>query len=75
MIDTHAHLDALDHPDAAVARAAEAGVGRILTVGTTVVSGVPANMRRSRGSIASASGKSDCFISVAMVHLLSSCSP
>jgi TatD DNase family protein len=36
VIDTHAHLDALDHPDAAVARAAEAGVGRILTVGTTV---------------------------------------
>jgi TatD DNase family protein len=36
VIDTHAHLDALDDPDAAVARAAEAGVGRILTVGTTV---------------------------------------
>ncbi len=36
MIDTHAHLDALDDPPAAVARAREAGVGRILTVGTTV---------------------------------------
>jgi TatD DNase family protein len=36
VIDTHAHLDALDDPDAAVSRAAEAGVGRILTVGTTV---------------------------------------
>ncbi len=36
MIDTHAHLDALDDPAAAVARAREAGVGRILTVGTTV---------------------------------------
>jgi TatD DNase family protein len=36
VIDTHAHLDALDDPNAAVARAAEAGVGRILTVGTTV---------------------------------------
>ena len=36
MIDTHAHLDALDDPDAAVALAEEAGVGRILTVGTTV---------------------------------------
>ena len=36
MIDTHAHLDALDDPDAAVARAREAGVTRILTVGTDV---------------------------------------
>jgi TatD DNase family protein len=37
VIDTHAHLDALDDdPAAVVARAAEAGVGRILTVGTTV---------------------------------------
>jgi len=36
VIDTHAHLDALDDPAAAVARAAEAGVTRVLTVGTTV---------------------------------------
>ena len=36
MIDTHAHLDALDDPAAAVARARERGVTRILTVGTTV---------------------------------------
>jgi len=36
VIDTHAHLDALDDPPAAVARAREAGVGRVLTVGTTV---------------------------------------
>ena len=36
MIDTHAHLDALDDPDEAVARAREAGVTRILTVGTDV---------------------------------------
>jgi TatD DNase family protein len=35
VIDTHAHLDALDDPSAAVARAQEAGVTRILTVGTT----------------------------------------
>lgn len=34
MIDTHAHLDAIDDPDAAVARAREAGVTRILSVGT-----------------------------------------
>jgi TatD DNase family protein len=36
VIDTHAHLDALDDADAAVSRAREAGVTRILTVGTTV---------------------------------------
>jgi TatD DNase family protein len=36
VIDTHAHLDALDDPDGAVLRASEAGVRRILTVGTTV---------------------------------------
>jgi TatD DNase family protein len=36
VIDTHAHLDALDDPEAAVARAREAGVGRLLTVGTDV---------------------------------------
>ena len=37
MIDTHAHLDALDDPGEVVARAREAGVTRILTVGTDVV--------------------------------------
>jgi TatD DNase family protein len=36
VIDTHAHLTALDDADEAVARAAEAGVTRILTVGTDV---------------------------------------
>lgn len=36
MIDTHAHLTALDDPAAAIERAAEAGVERILTVGTDV---------------------------------------
>jgi TatD DNase family protein len=34
MIDTHAHLTSLDDADEAVARAAEAGVTRILSVGT-----------------------------------------
>jgi TatD DNase family protein len=38
VIDTHAHLDALDDPDGAVERARAAGVTRILTVGTTVAS-------------------------------------
>jgi TatD DNase family protein len=36
VIDTHAHLTALDDPDEAVRRAAEAGVERIITVGTDV---------------------------------------
>jgi TatD DNase family protein len=36
VIDTHGHLTALDDPDEAVRRAAEAGVERILTVGTDV---------------------------------------
>jgi TatD DNase family protein len=35
VIDTHAHLDSLEDPDGAVERAREAGVTRILTVGTT----------------------------------------
>ncbi len=36
MIDAHAHLDALDDPDLAVARAREAGVTAIVTVGTGI---------------------------------------
>ena len=36
MIDTHTHLTALDDADDAVERAAEAGITRILTVGTNV---------------------------------------
>ena len=36
MIDTHVHLTALDNADEAVERAAEAGITRILTVGTDV---------------------------------------
>jgi TatD DNase family protein len=38
VIDTHAHLDALDDPAAAVTRARDAGVTRIVTVGTDPVS-------------------------------------
>jgi TatD DNase family protein len=34
VIDTHAHLDALDDPGDAVARAREAGVTRIISIGT-----------------------------------------
>ena len=36
MIDTHAHLTALDDPDEAVERAAAMGVTRILTIGTDI---------------------------------------
>ena len=36
MIDTHAHLDALDDPGAAVARAREASVTRVVTIGTGI---------------------------------------
>jgi TatD DNase family protein len=39
VIDTHAHLGALDDADDAVVRAADAGVTRILTVGTDVDDG------------------------------------
>jgi TatD DNase family protein len=39
VIDTHAHLGSLEDPDQAVERAAQAGVARILTVGTDVEDG------------------------------------
>jgi len=38
VIDTHAHLDALEEPAAAVARAREAGVTRVITIGTGIAS-------------------------------------
>ncbi len=39
MIDTHAHLDACaDSPEALLSRAREAGVDRVITVGTTIES-------------------------------------
>jgi TatD DNase family protein len=34
VIDTHAHLDALDDPGGALARAREAGVNRVIAIGT-----------------------------------------
>jgi len=36
VIDTHAHLDALDDAPQALARAREARVGRVITIGTTL---------------------------------------
>ena len=38
MTDTHAHLDACEEPAAVIARAREAGVTRIVTIGTGVAS-------------------------------------
>jgi TatD DNase family protein len=38
VIDTHAHLDALDDPDGAVQRAGTAGVTRVVSIGTDPVS-------------------------------------
>jgi TatD DNase family protein len=38
VIDTHAHLDALEEPDAALARARGAGVERVITIGTGIES-------------------------------------
>jgi TatD DNase family protein len=38
VIDTHAHLDALDDPSGAVARAREAGVDRIVAIGSGLTS-------------------------------------
>jgi len=49
MIDTHAHLDALEDPVGAIARAREAGVDRIVTIGTGLSS--------TRASLALAEGE------------------
>jgi TatD DNase family protein len=38
VIDTHAHLDALDDPEAALSRAAALGVSRVVTIGTGIAS-------------------------------------
>jgi TatD DNase family protein len=38
MIDTHAHLDALEEPRGAIARAHEVGVTRVITIGTGIES-------------------------------------
>ena len=38
MIDTHAHLDALEDPAGALARAREVGVDRVITVGSGIAS-------------------------------------
>ena len=59
MIDTHAHLDALDDPAGAVARAREAGVNRIVAIGSGLAS--------TRATLAIASG-ADGVSAAAGIH-------
>jgi TatD DNase family protein len=56
VIDTHAHLDALDDPAAAVARAREAGVDRILAIGSGLDS--------ARTTLAIAAGEDGVFAAI-----------
>ena len=58
MIDTHAHLDALDDAPAAIVRAREAGVERIITIGTTLDS--------CRAMLAFAEGQDGVFVSLGL---------
>jgi TatD DNase family protein len=59
VIDTHAHLDALDDPAGAVARAHEAGVNRIVAIGSGLAS--------TRATLAIASG-ADGVSAAAGIH-------
>jgi TatD DNase family protein len=59
VIDTHAHLDALDDPAGAVARAREAGVNRIVAIGSGLAS--------TRATLAIASG-ADGVSAAAGIH-------
>ena len=56
MIDTHAHLDALEEPEAVLARAREAGVTRVITIGTGIES--------SRAALALASAGDGVYAAV-----------
>jgi TatD DNase family protein len=58
VIDTHAHLDALDDAPVALARAREAGVERIITIGTTLDS--------CRAMLAFAEGEDGVFVSLGL---------
>jgi len=58
VIDTHAHLDALDDAPGALARAHEAGVERIITIGTTLDS--------CRAMLAFAEGEDGVFVSLGL---------
>jgi TatD DNase family protein len=59
VIDTHAHLDALDDPASAISRARQAGVDRILAIGCGLDS--------TRATLAIAAGH-DCVSVAAGVH-------
>jgi TatD DNase family protein len=58
VIDTHAHLDALDDAPAALVRAREAGVERVITIGTTLDS--------CRAMLAFAEGQDGVFVSLGL---------
>ena len=58
MIDTHAHLDALDDAPQALARAREAGVDRVVTIGTTLDS--------CRAMLGLAEGEDGVFVSLGL---------
>jgi len=58
VIDTHAHLDALDDAPGALARAREAGVERIITIGTTLDS--------CRAMLAFAEAEDGVFVSLGL---------
>jgi TatD DNase family protein len=53
VIDTHAHLDALEEPDAALARARTAGVSRVISIGTGLDS--------ARATLVLARGRDDVY--------------
>jgi TatD DNase family protein len=58
VIDTHTHLDALDDAPQALARAREAGVDRIITIGTTLDS--------CRAMLSLAEGEDGVFVSLGL---------
>jgi TatD DNase family protein len=58
VIDTHAHLDALDDAPEALARACEAGVDRVVTIGTTLSS--------CRAALELADGEEGVFVSLGL---------
>jgi TatD DNase family protein len=56
VIDTHAHLDALDDPSAAIARARAAGVDRIVAIGS--------GLESTRATLAIAEGEDGVYAAV-----------
>jgi TatD DNase family protein len=58
VIDTHAHLDALDDPVAALARARDAGVNRVIAIGSGLAS--------ARATIDLAEGEDGVFVAIGL---------